>query len=104
MIQYVSIHVKKMEDGFACIYIKYFQELKTGGASEEVSYRTGAGGKTFIFWTVNHVNEFCCLHMWKLKLANSDTNELILTLKQKFQNKEYTLSLRNWLVNKGKGK
>lgn len=25
MIQYVSIHVKKREDGFACIYIKYFR-------------------------------------------------------------------------------
>lgn len=65
---------------FACIYMKYFQELKTGAASEEVSCGTGAGDKTFIFWTVNHVNEFCCLHMWKLKLANSDNNELILTL------------------------
>ena len=48
---------------FACIYMKYFQELKTGAASEEVSCGTGAGDKTFIFWTVNHVNEFCCLHM-----------------------------------------
>ena len=34
---------------FACIYMKYFQELKTGAASEEVSCGTGAGDKTFIF-------------------------------------------------------
>ena len=31
------------------IYMKYFQELKTGAASEEVSCGTGAGDKTFIF-------------------------------------------------------